>query len=262
MKQAKSVLLKCEALSVGYTSSSLEKPIVEDANLQLKPGMFTTLVGINGSGKSTLLRSLAGLQKPLSGSVILNDNPLTKLSTDARSKSISVVLTGQQISKNLSVLELVTLGRQPYTNWLGKLSTHDKEHIDQAIASTQLEALQHTPCYALSDGQFQRALIARALAQDTPIIMLDEPTTHLDLHHKASIFTLLSEIAHKHHKTVLCTTHDIELVLSLCDEMIVIQNKKAQQNTPQQLIADGVFNQLFPSNRIGFDQNSRRFFIK
>ena len=114
----------------------------------------------------------------------------------------------------------------------------------------------------MSDGQFQRALIARALAQDTPIIMLDEPTTHLDLHHKASIFSLLKNIAHEHNKTILCTTHDIELVLSLCDEMIVIQNKKAQQNTPQQLTADGVFNQLFPSNRIGFDQNSQRFFIK
>ena len=114
----------------------------------------------------------------------------------------------------------------------------------------------------MSDGQFQRALIARALAQDTPIIMLDEPTTHLDLHHKASIFSLLKNIAHKHKKTILCTTHDIELVLSLCDEMIVIQQNKAQQDTPQNLIESGIFEQLFPNNRIGFDKTSRRFFIK
>ena len=262
MEKQPSILLNCEQLSVGYVSASEEKLVVENVNLQLKPGVFTTMVGINGSGKSTLLRSLAGLQKPLTGEVYIDASPISALRTEEKSKWLSVVLTGQQISKNLSVLELVALGRQPYTNWLGKLSQEDRNHIEQAIEATALDQLRHTACYALSDGQFQRALIARALAQDTPIIMLDEPTTHLDLHHKASIFSLLKNIAHEHNKTILCTTHDIELVLSLCDEMIVIQQNKALQDTPQNLIESGIFEQLFPNNRIGFDKTSRRFFIK
>ena len=254
-------LLSCIDLAAGYRGKE-DISVVEHVNLDLKKGSFVTMVGINGSGKSTLLRTLAGLQEKLNGDVLLEGKSLSKIDPEAKSLKLSVVLTGQLISKNLTVLELVTLGRQPYTNWLGQLTEEDKTQINAALSATELQAFKNTACYALSDGQLQRALIARALAQNTSVILLDEPTTHLDLHHKASIFSLLKKIANEQHKTVLCTTHDIELVLSLCDEMIVLHNKKALQDTPQALIESGIFDSLFPGDHIHFDQRSRRFLIR
>ncbi|MAW94748.1 MULTISPECIES: ABC transporter ATP-binding protein [unclassified Leeuwenhoekiella] len=254
-------VLSTKNLAVGYGKAEKET-VVSNINLNLQAGSFVTMVGINGSGKSTLLRTLAGLQEPLDGNIFLEGKPLENLDTETRSLKISVVLTGQVISKNLTVLELVSLGRQPYTNWLGKLTAEDKAEIQSAITATELENLKHKPCYALSDGQLQRALIARALAQNTEVILLDEPTTHLDLHHKASIFSLLKKIARQQQKTILCTTHDIELVLSLCDEMIVLHNNTTNQNTPEALIEQGIFENLFPGTNVHFDKASRRFLIR
>ncbi|MFI8379894.1 ABC transporter ATP-binding protein [Leeuwenhoekiella sp. NPDC079379] len=254
--------LSCKNLSVGYHNKAENKTIVSEVTLNLAQGDFTAMVGINGSGKSTLLRTLAGLQKPLTGNVYLENKILDFYPALIKSKLLSLVLTNQQISKNLTVLELVTLGRQPYTNWLGSLSKADKTHILDAIEATELEQFKNTSCFELSDGQLQRALIARALAQDTDIILLDEPTTHLDLHHKASIFLMLKKIAHTKNKTILCTTHDIELVLSLCDKIIVLSEGKSHINTPQKLIESGIFKNLFPDDKIGFDMKSQRFFIQ
>ncbi|MCC4213109.1 ABC transporter ATP-binding protein [Leeuwenhoekiella parthenopeia] len=253
-------VLATKNLAVGYGKAEKET-VVNTINLELKAGSFVTMVGINGSGKSTLLRTLAGLQEPLEGEIFLEGKPLNKLDAATKSLNISVVLTSQVISKNLTVLELVSLGRQPYTNWLGKLTEEDKAEIQAALAATELENLKHKACYALSDGQLQRALIARALAQNTEVILLDEPTTHLDLHHKASIFSLLKKIARQQQKTILCTTHDIELVLSLCDELIVLHNNTAIQNTPEALIEQGIFENLFPGTNVYFDKTSRRFLI-
>lgn len=262
IKSQDSQNLYCNNLSVGYTNNGNKKIILEDINLSLKKGNFISLVGINGSGKSTLLRTLAGLQKALEGEVYLDKRKIAAIDPVQKSKTLSLVLTNQQISKNLTVLELVALGRQPYTNWLGTLTDSDKEHILEAIRATELENFKNTSCFELSDGQFQRALIARALAQNTEIILLDEPTTHLDLHHKASIFLLLKKIAHTHNKLILSTTHDIEFVLSLCDQMIVIKGKTCITDTPDNLIKSGVFENLFPDNTIGFNTQSKQFFIR
>ena len=262
MSEDHNISLSSSQLSAGYTSGKENTIIVQNVNLRLKRGSFTTMVGINGSGKSTLLRTLAGLQKPISGGVLLQNSLLNTIGIEKKAKKLSVVLTGQYISKNLTVLELVALGRQPYTNWLGKLSQEDKDQILNALSATELEDLKNTACHALSDGQFQRALIARALAQNTEVILLDEPTTHLDLHHKAAIFSLLKTIAHEQQKTILCTSHDIELVLEMSDEMIVIHDRNAIQNTPKNLIDSGVFEHLFPDNIIGFSKETHRFFIR
>lgn len=262
MSDLQNISLSSSQLSVGYKNGKEKTIIVENVNLSLKKGTFTTMVGINGSGKSTLLRTLAGLQNPMFGEVLLQNLPIETLDAEKKAKQLSVVLTGQYISKNLTVLELVALGRQPYTNWLGKLSEKDKVHILNAIAATELEAFKNTACHALSDGQFQRALIARALAQNTEVILLDEPTTHLDLHHKASIFSLLKTIAHEQQKIILSTSHDIELVLEISDEMVVIHKGKATQDTPKNLIESGIFEHLFPANIIGFNKENQRFFIR
>ncbi len=259
--KARSVL-KTDNLSIGYSLKKSQKIIAENIGLNLIEGSFIGLVGINGSGKSTLLRSLTGLQEVLRGSIYLEGENIKKLSSEILSKKISVVLTGQAISKNLSVSELVALGRQPYTNWLGKLREEDIEIVKNSLKATELYELKNEKCHTLSDGQLQRVLIARALAQDTEIIILDEPTTHLDLHHKASILTLLKEICKTTQKTILFSTHDIELVLPLCDQIIVMHKRQALMDTPENLISDGTFEAIFPEDIIGFDAPSKRFFLK
>lgn len=256
-----STILTTENLSIGYPSKKGDACIASGIHLALPQGQLVGLIGINGAGKSTLLRTLSGLQSPLSGNITLNKTFLTSTPPQELAQQLSVVLTGQSVSKNLTVSELVSLGRQPYTNWLGSLSDTDINIITKALKATDTDTLKDKKCYELSDGQLQRVLIARALAQDTNVIILDEPMTHLDLHHKAAILKLLTQISHEQQKTVLFSTHDIELVLPLCDQMIILQEGSAIMNSPKQLIDEGVFDTLFPSDNVTFDPNSGRFTI-
>ncbi len=255
-------ILQTKNLSIGYTSAKENKLIASGINLNLKKGKLIGLVGINGSGKSTLLRTLSGLQKMISGDVMLSQKSIASIQPEQLAQQLSVVLTSQPISKNLTVAELVTLGRQPYTNWIGAISKIDKEKIIQSLQDTEILDIKDKKCHELSDGQLQRVLIARALAQDTDLILLDEPMTHLDLHHKASLLKLLSSIAHTQGKTVLFSTHDIEYALNLCDTLVVMKDGKAISNTPQELITNGVFDTLFPSHNVGFNREKRIFFLK
>ncbi|HEA30641.1 MAG TPA: ABC transporter ATP-binding protein [Leeuwenhoekiella sp.] len=255
-------VLRTENLAVGYTLKAKKKVVVSGITMEFKKGELLGLVGINGSGKSTLLRSLSGLQEPLNGRVFLEGETLDQISAERRSQQLSVVLTGQHISKNLSVVELVALGRQPYTNWLGSMSKTDIRSINNALAATELQGLKNEKCHTLSDGQLQRALIARALAQDTNLIILDEPTTHLDLHHKASVLMLLRQICKKTGTTILFSTHDIELIIPLCDKMLVLHDGKCTMDAPQKLVKNGTFSRLFPEKIIGFDPETSRFYLK
>lgn len=255
-------VLSTQSLSVGYVTKTTSISVVNHIDLHIQKGELISLVGINGSGKSTLIRTLAGLQPPLGGTILFKGKELHTINPQELATQIGVVLTGKTISKNLTVAELVALGRQPYTNWIGKLSKKDKNFCIDALEATEMLALKNEKCYALSDGQLQRALIARALAQNTELIILDEPTTHLDLHHKASILALLKKICKNTGKTILFSTHDIELVLPLCDTIIALHKNKAVANTPQHLINEGLFGRLFPDEIIGFDKVTQRFFIK
>lgn len=259
--QTTHTILTLENLSIGYTSKKGNAVIASDIDIELSKGQLVGLIGINGAGKSTLLRTLSGLQNPLSGNCILDQSPIHTMAPELVSRKLSVVLTGQAISKNLSVLELVSLGRQPYTNWLGTLTETDIRIITDVLTATDTSHLKEKKCYELSDGQLQRVLIARAMAQDTASMILDEPMTHLDLHHKAAILKLLTKIAHEQQKLVLFSTHDIELAIAHCDQLIVLQDGKATINTPKQLIQDGVFDTLFPSDNVTFDSRSGRFII-
>lgn len=254
--------ISTQNLSIGYKESAHDREIVKDLHLNLVGGQLIGLIGINGSGKSTLLRTLAGLQKPLKGALSICGMEIHAVSANQLAKKLSVVLTNQPISKNLSVLELVALGRQPYTNWLGSLTQKDEAAILQALVDTDIVDLKNKKCFELSDGQLQRAHIARAIAQETEVILLDEPMTHLDLHHKAAILKLLTKIAHNHNKTVVFSTHDIDHTLHRCDTMIVIKEASAVHKTPVDLISDGVFDTLFPSHNVKFDRENRTFSFK
>lgn len=175
---------------------------------------------------------------------------------------VSIVLTEPIASKNLSVLELVALGRQPYTNWIGKLTQNDKSKILEALNVLELTELQHKKCYELSDGQLQRALIARALAQETTLMLLDEPTSHLDLYHKVQILKLLKSIAHKTQTTVLFTSHEIEMAIQLCDKIFIMGKDESLFGNPNELIEQKAFEKLFPTDTVTFDARSGSFRIE
>lgn len=219
-------------------------------------------MGINGIGKSTLLRTIAGFQSKISGSIRIIGKELASINTLELATKVSVVLTEPIASKNMSVKELLALGRQPYTNWLGKLSPKDVSIINKSVSLLELESFLEKKCYELSDGQLQRVLIARALVQDTSIILLDEPTTHLDLYHKAHILKLLKSISHKTKKTILFTSHEIELAIQLCDKMLILDGRSNPFEEPCKLIENNNFDTLFPSDMISFDASTGSFKIK
>lgn len=255
-------ILKTENLSIGYQSKRDISVIASNINIDIKQGELIGLVGANGIGKSTLLRTLTSIQKPLSGDIFLNDKTLESYSAIELAKTMSLVLTEQLMSKNLSVFELVALGRQPYTNWIGNLSEGDISVINTAIEQTNLADLKHRKCFELSDGQLQKVMIARALAQDTNLIILDEPTTHLDMYHKAYILKLLQKLAKGTNKTILFSSHEIDLAIQLCDTMVVMTPKKVISDSPCNLIEKGIFETLFPKDLISFDKNTGNFRVK
>ena len=187
------IILKTKDLSIGYASKKERTIVASNINIELHRGELVGLVGGNGIGKSTLLRTITNVQNALGGEIYINDKQIKKYPAIDLAKVMSLVLTEQMISKNLSVFELVALGRQPYTNWVGNLSKNDITIVNNALTQTNISTLKHKRCYELSDGQLQKVMIARALAQDTDLIILDEPTTHLDMYHKAYILKLLQK---------------------------------------------------------------------
>ena len=255
-------ILSVENLSVGYQCKSKRTIIAEKINLELEEGKLISLIGANGIGKSTLLRTLSGLQKPLSGTVYLNGKDIQKFEASTLAQNLSLVLTEKLPSSNLSVFELIALGRQPYTNWIGKQTEEDLEKINLAIRLTNIEHLKDKKHFEISDGQMQKVLIARALAQDTSLIILDEPTTHLDLVHKISVFKLLKKLALETNKCILFSTHDIDLAIQLSDEMVVMTENGVVYDEPCNLISKGVFDALFQDENIKFDKEHGKFIVQ
>jgi iron complex transport system ATP-binding protein len=255
------IRLEAKSLTIGYTEKSGEKVIASNIHLTLKSSTLVGLVGGNGVGKSTLIRTLTGIQKKLSGDLLLQGIDIVQFDSLSLAKEISVVLTEKLPPSNLTVYELIALGRQPYTNWLGKLSENDKEKINEAIELTGVGPLVEKKHYEISDGQLQKVLIARAIAQDTPLIILDEPTTHLDLFHKVSLFKLLKQLTIQTGKCVFFSTHDIDMAIQLADEMVVMTSDSVIQDQPCNLISKGVFENLFKEESIQFDASKGKFII-
>lgn len=249
-------------LTIGYKNKSNKSIIAENININLLSGKLIGLIGANGIGKSTLLKTITGILKPLEGAVFINDKSIETFKPQDLAKELSLVLTEHLPPSNLSVYEIVALGRQPYTNWLGSLTLEDKIKIEEAINLTEIGLFQHKKHYEISDGQLQKTLIARALAQDTDLIILDEPTTHLDLVHKVTLLKLLQKLAHETGKTILYSTHDIDLAIQLCDEIIVLTENELYQDEPCNLITNGVLNSIFKNENIQFDASLGKFNIK
>ncbi|KAF2081452.1 ABC transporter ATP-binding protein [Flavobacterium sharifuzzamanii] len=254
-------ILKTSNLNIGYKSKKGVTTIAENLNLNLEAGKLITLIGANGIGKSTLLRTITGIQKPLSGNVYLNERKISDYQPLELAQNLSLVLTEKLPPSNLSVFELVALGRQPYTNWVDKMSDEDVLKVQEAMNLTQIEHLASKKHFQISDGQLQKVLIARALAQDTPLIILDEPTTHLDLLHKVSLFKLLKKLTQETQKCILFSTHDIDLAIQLSDEMILMTPESIVQDQPCNLISNGSFSNLFKDEHIIFDAEKGKFIV-
>lgn len=255
-------VLHTKNLTIGYSHKSKSTTIAKNININLPSGKLIGLIGANGIGKSTLLKTITGIIKPIDGKVFINEKPIENFKSEELAKELSIVLTEHLPPSNLSIYEIVALGRQPYTNWLGTLSKEDKSKIEEAIGLTEINSFQHKKHFEISDGQLQKTLIARALAQDTDLIILDEPTTHLDLVHKVTLLKLLQKLTHETGKTILYSTHDIDLAIQLCDEMIIITENEVHQNQPCQLIEEGIFNSIFKNENIQFDASHGKFNIK
>lgn len=253
----KQPVLKISDLSIGYNNS--KTVVATGISFSLQKGKLISLIGTNGIGKSTLLRTITTSEKPLKGTILLNGKNMEHISSKELATHLSVVLTEKLPPSNLSVYEVIALGRQPYTNWLGDLAELDRQKVNDAITLVKIGDLIHKKHYELSDGQLQKVLIARALAQDTELLVLDEPTTHLDLLHKAAVFKLLKNMAEQTQKCILFSTHDIELALEFSDEIIVMTPGKTQKDTPENLINNGVFDELFSGESVMFDKVKRKF---
>jgi iron complex transport system ATP-binding protein len=255
------IILQASKISIGYSDKKEKNTIASDIDLSLQKGKLIALIGANGIGKSTLLRTITGIQKPLSGTVSLNEKNIHELNSLTLAQNLSVVLTEKLPPSNLTVWELIALGRQPYTNWIGKLTENDIAKVNEAIELTQIGHLATSKHFEISDGQLQIVLIARALAQDTPLIILDEPTTHLDLLHKVVLFKLLKKLTKETGKCILFSTHDIDMAIQLSDEMIIMTPENVVQDQPCNLIIKGSFNTLFKDENIVFDNEKGKFVI-
>lgn len=253
------VIMILEKLSVGYRSAGRPVGLIKDIGLDIRMGEVVCLLGQNGVGKSTLLRTLAGLQPPLQGRVSLHGKSLAEMGPAEVGSAISVVLTEKVTAGNLSVEELVALGRHPYTNWLGLLSAEDRAKTEEAISLTKINYIRHKKLGDLSDGQYQKAMIGRAVAQDGDVMLLDEPTAFLDLNNSVEIFMLLRELAYEKQKAVVVSTHDFHLAMQFADRLWLTNfNNPLCEGLPEDLALSGRLEESMYHEGFGLDMLSGR----
>lgn len=247
-------ILKTNDLAVGYRNGKQQVTLLSGLNLSLDRGKLVALLGQNGAGKSTLLRALTCDERPISGTIEIDGKSLIDMSQKERSRLLGLVSTERIQAGALTVEELVGLGRQPHTGFLGRLDAHDHEIVRQAMADAGIIAKAGEYISLLSDGERQKAMIARALAQQTPLIVLDEPTAFLDVASRIETMRLLQTLAHERDKAVLLSSHDISQSLMLADELwLITTDRQVITGTTQELVADGTMDRLFTNRDIHFN---------
>jgi len=248
MKSDNGILITSE-LEIGYrTGHPGPVHLASNLNLILNAGEVIGLLGPNGSGKSTLLRTLAGLQPSLGGKVTVCGQEVKGNGSARNARLLSIVLTGRIDVRNLTVYDLVAMGRYPFIDWMGRMRTEDREKVRQSLEWIRMWDLRQKYVNEMSDGEQQRVLLARALAQDTPLIILDEPTAHLDLPNRISMMHLLKNLAGETGKSILFSSHDLDLALQVADHLWLL--KKGGElilGTPDQLRSGHVFEEVFPA---------------
>ncbi len=258
MKNRDVLNLKAENLAVGYDKHAA--PLHQNIDVQVRAGEFTCILGPNGAGKSTLIKTLSGFLKPLSGNIWYGETKIDRLSEAQRSKKVSVVLTDKLSVPNLTVFELVSLGRTPYTGFFGKLMKSDIEKVHKAIEEVGLEGYTYKSLDKMSDGECQKAMIAKALVQETPFIILDEPAAFLDLPAKIEIMQLLRRLSREQNRGILLSTHDLEMALQIADKIwLLAQGRTLQEGIPEDLVLSNDFKCFFEREGILFDNHTGTF---
>lgn len=248
-------MLTLHALTTGYRHIIVSSHL----NATLPQGTLTALLGTNGAGKSTLLRTLARFQPPLAGSISWQGTDTAQLSARQLARTMSVVLTFKPEAEALTAAEVVEMGRIPYTTMLSATTEADRQAVEQAMQLTHTTPFAHRPISTLSDGERQRVFIAKALAQDTPVILLDEPTAFLDFPAKIATMRLLKKLAHDAQKTILLSTHDVELALHMADNLWLLNQQTLTSGSPQLLAANGCIGRFFNTEGVQFDAATMRF---
>lgn len=257
-------LLQTHGLSVGYrTPKKGVRVLAENLELSMHSGQLICLLGPNGVGKSTLIRTLSGLQPALSGRVEICGQRLAALTPAGIATRLSMVLTEKVQAGNLDAYTVISLGRSPYTNWKGTLDETDREKVAEAIRMTRTGPLASRKIHELSDGEHQRIMLARALAQDTPLVILDEPTAYLDLSNRIFLMRMLHGLTRHTRKAILLSTHDLELALQTADQLwILTGNGQLLQGIPEDLVLNGSFEAAFVSEGFHFDRQTGAFTIR
>jgi len=254
-------ILSFQQLQLGYQQSPGILQLANNLSDEIRKGELIALVGPNGTGKSTLLRTIAGMQAPLAGQVKILGKRVRNLSAQQLAKYVSIVLTDNVRVSYIKASEVVAMGRFPHTGWLGSFLPADRRKVGCAIQQAGIEHLLHKSLYQLSDGERQKVMIARALAQDTPLLLLDEPTTHLDVDNRVNIIELLRKLVQQQGKSILFSTHDIDLALQVSDRIWLMHDQSITSNTPEDLVLSGVLNQVMGSKLAPFDAQSGTFKI-
>ncbi len=251
-------MIQLKDLTLGYE----QRTLLEKVSAHITGGQLVALLGRNGTGKSTLLRAAMGLEKPQNGEIILHGNNIASLKPEELARNISFVTTDKVRIANLRCRDVVALGRAPYTNWLGQLQGKDKEKVDNAMHLVGMDSYAEKTMDKMSDGECQRIMIARALAQDTPVILLDEPTAFLDLPNRYELCLLLRKLTQKEGKCILFSTHDLDIALSLCDTIMLIDNPQLYSLPTNEMITSGHIERLFHNESITFDAQAMKIRIR
>ena len=247
-------------LQIGYrTPLKNNEAVFGPVNAEIQHAEMIGIIGRNGIGKSTLLRTIAGLQPQLKGEIFINGIANNKIKVKEMARMVSFVSTEPVHVQQIRVNELVAMGRFPHTGWLGKLSPADKRAIHEAVEQTGVNHLMYKPVHELSDGERQKVMIARALAQDTPVIILDEPTAFLDLPARYEILSILNDLTFNNDKTILFSTHDLSIALDVADRLWLMAENEIFQGAPEDLLISKVFRKLFINSPAEFDEKTSTF---
>ena len=239
------------------TLSYGDRRLLEDVSADFSPQTLTALIGRNGTGKSTLLRAIAGLGPVAGGNVELCGRPLAELPPRQRAGTVGFVTTDKVRIANLPCRDVVALGRAPYTDWIGRMQAADRAAVDRALELVGMSAFARKTMDRMSDGECQRVMIARALAQDTPVILLDEPTAFLDLPNRYELATLLRRLTRDEGKCILFSTHDLDVALSLCDSVALIDTPSLHHLPAGEMVGSGLIERLFSGENARFDPETR-----
>ena len=251
-------MIRFENLTLGYGSRTL----IDSLSGEIPSGGLTALVGRNGTGKSTLLRAIAALGEKRGGEIILCGKRIEELSPAEMAKTVALVTTDKVRISNLRCRDVVALGRAPYTNWIGRIQAQDEAIVGEALAAVGMSDYADRTMDSMSDGECQRIMIARALAQQTSIILLDEPTAFLDMPNRYELCTLLGKLAHEEGKLVIFSTHELDIALSLADSIALIDSPRLAHLPTEEMLHSGNIERLFNSPYVRFDADTRSIVLR